>query len=350
MIPASMIASRGCLYRCTFCSVVKYEQLQTGRSHRSRSNDDLIAEIRMLHDRLGVSAVNFEDDNFILTSRRGIAKLHDLCDRLIALPFSVQFTFFCRADGVSLDLFSHLQEAGLSGVYLGIESVFPGDLEFFHKDSKLETNFEALGILRQLGYSTAVDADRRVMLGYITWHPLSSFEGLRATGRFVREWECPPKLLRRKLRLYSETEVLGDVIRLGLIDPGHPRGWVYRDRRLETVETSIDEHFLKVNGTRDKLRSVEKAAGSYDYSVDGLEDFKRIRVGLDDGLYAYFDDIIELAAATDDEKREERLAEFAADRDSLYERFLEHNGVTDLVRQGFEACGFPQKTVDLFRK
>ncbi|MCK9495588.1 MAG: cobalamin-dependent protein [Dehalococcoidia bacterium] len=349
-VPASVLASRGCYYRCTFCSVVQYERLQEGSIHRQRSNDDLIAELTHLHDRYGVTRVNFEDDNFIVKNKRGIEKLHDLADRLQALPFRLSFTFFCRADAVEEDLFRHLRDAGLDGLYFGMESVHDTDLEFFHKGTKATDNFEALDTLMRLGFSPAVDAERRIMLGYITWHPLTSFAGLRATGAFIRQYQAPPKLLRRQLRLYSATEVVGQVEALGLLAPETSGGWVFADRRIEGLDRVVDAFAATANETRDRLRTLEKAHAQQGHEVPYLEDIRDARIAIDDRLVQHFLDVVDLAEGAPMGGRSLEVRAYDEEARAAFERFVADRGLPDLIEQGYRACGFPTVAKDLYRK
>lgn len=349
-VPASILSSRGCFYRCTFCSVVKYERLQTGVNHRRRSNQNIIEEIRWLRQSYDVSEFNFEDDNFIIKNKRGVANIHDLCDRIIALDFPVSFTFFCRADVVEKELFEHLREAGLKGIYFGIESVYNGDLDFFHKGLSVEQMFNALDILGNVGFSPSVDADLRIMLGYITWHPLTTFASLKATSAFIRRYSAPPKLLRRKLRVYAGTEVIRDVERMGLLDPGHKDGWRFMDDRLEGFDAAIDAIFAKVNRVRDKLRTLEKAGRHHGYPI-ATDDFAKHRTVLDGFLRDSFDELVLTAESSRGSAVEAPAVQ--AKIQNAYARlgsYLEEHDLLTRISDGYRTCGFDSGAADLFRK
>jgi Radical SAM superfamily/B12 binding domain len=349
-VPASILASRGCFYRCTFCSVVSYERLQSGRNHRQRSNANLVEEIVRVHREHGVTAFNFEDDNFIVRNAAGVAKIHDLCDRLLALDFPVRFTFFCRADVVDEELFRHLKAAGLVGLYFGLESVYEGDLEFFHKGLSLRQMYEALDILRRVGYSPAVDAQLRLMLGYITWHPLSSFASLRASAEFVRSWAAPPKLLRRKLRVYAGTEVVDDVRRMGLLDGDHPDGWRYADARIDGLERVVNDLFARTNRHRDALRTLEKAAGTHGFDLD-VSAYTTHRRYLDRFLCDAFDRILDAAETTEGVAASSpEVSTVLAESYGTLDDYLRGHAVTERIADGYRHCGFDTGAVDLFRK
>ncbi len=349
-LPASLLASRGCFYRCTFCSVVQYERLQEGKHHRQRSNANIVAEIECLHQQHGVTAFNFEDDNFIVKSNAGREKIHDLCDRILALPFPVRFTLFCRADVVERELFAHLREAGLEGIYFGVESVYPGDLEFFHKGFFVDEVYRALDVLLDAGFSPRVGAERRIMFGYITWHPLTSFASLRATSRFVREYEAPPKLLRRKLRLYSATQAVADVARLGLLDPAHRDGWRFADRRIQGLDELVDSFAATVNRVRDRVRTLEKAHVQHGFALDGVSDFRRHRLELDGLIHTYFDAVLDAAEAAPEGATAATVDEVDARLREALDEHIETHSLNDAIAAAYAECGFRLETADLFRK
>lgn len=346
-VPASILASRGCFYRCTFCSVVKYERLQQGINHRQRSNENIIDEIVWLHDRYGVTTFNFEDDNFVVKNKAGFDKIHDLCDRIMRLPFKISFAFFCRADVVRDDLFRHLKEAGLSGLYFGIESVYQGDLEFFHKGLSVDQMFHALDTLEAVGFSVRVGADLRVMLGYITWHPLTSFASLRASSAFIRRYEAPPKLLRRKLRVYAGTEVIEDVARMGLLDGDHRDGWRFQNADIQGLDEVVDTLSTTVNKRRDMLRTLEKAGRSHGYNLN-ISEFTLHRRYLDRFLCDQFDRFVD--AAESGGVVSPAMDAARAQANTELDGYFARESLLEKIAEGYATCGFDISATDLFRK
>lgn len=71
---ANVISTRGCPYRCTFCTTSRMFA-----PYRQRSVDNVIEEIRM-YKRLGFKYMNFEDDNFTADKERA----KEICRRMIA--------------------------------------------------------------------------------------------------------------------------------------------------------------------------------------------------------------------------------------------------------------------------
>jgi len=86
-----------------------------------------------------------------------------------------------------------------------VESVHESDLQFFHKGLALSDIYRAIDTLISLGYSAEVGADLRLKIGFIPWHPLTTVQSLRDAVSFVKRYNMPPKLLRRRLLLESVT-------------------------------------------------------------------------------------------------------------------------------------------------
>lgn len=110
----SILASRGCSYRCIFCSANRIWKYQ-----RRRDPENIIAEIKFLTDRYGLGFVRFEDDD--LTMRREWAM------RLFRLLKDLRVHFDCltRVDKVDNELLREMAGAGCEVVYHGVESASP---------------------------------------------------------------------------------------------------------------------------------------------------------------------------------------------------------------------------------
>jgi anaerobic magnesium-protoporphyrin IX monomethyl ester cyclase len=107
----SILASRGCSYRCIFCSANRQWKYQ-----RRRSAENIIAEINFFIDRYGLGFVRFEDDD--LTMKREWAM--QLFTLLKGVP--VRFDCLTRIDKVDNGLLQVMAEAGCEGIYHGVES------------------------------------------------------------------------------------------------------------------------------------------------------------------------------------------------------------------------------------
>ncbi len=138
---ASMRTSVGCPNRCNFCVV---HHLANGK-YRQRSPEDTVAEIESLPEK----HIYFVDDEmFINTGRcRKIAQM--LLDRGI----EKKYVSWARADTICRhpELFRIWKKAGLSLLYVGLESMEAETLEGFNKGIAPDVNRRSVQILRELG-------------------------------------------------------------------------------------------------------------------------------------------------------------------------------------------------------
>ena len=129
-VAANVISTRGCPYRCTFCTTSRMFA-----PYRQRSVDNVIDEIRM-YKQMGFRYLNFEDDNFTADKERA----KDICRRMIAehLTFKESF-FFGRTDLANdAELLQLLHDAHLTRVLIGIESLNQNALDEIHKGQNIE--------------------------------------------------------------------------------------------------------------------------------------------------------------------------------------------------------------------
>jgi anaerobic magnesium-protoporphyrin IX monomethyl ester cyclase len=176
---AGLLSSRGCYARCTFCSVVSFYGIGAGPKYRARSTQNVVDEIAQLQKEFGVTKFFFHDANFIGPGRAGKDRAWRLADEIISRGLQINFSIQCRADDVEEELFSHLKEAGLRRVFIGIESGVQEALDRFKKGVTIAQNLEALEILKRLGLNMAV--------GFIMFDPDTKLEDIMDNIAFLRE-------------------------------------------------------------------------------------------------------------------------------------------------------------------
>jgi anaerobic magnesium-protoporphyrin IX monomethyl ester cyclase len=118
----SIVASRGCPYKCIFCSANKLWKYQ-----RRRSPKNILEEIKWIKNTFDVGFIRFEDDD--LTANREWAL------ELFALLKDEMIPFDCltRIDRVDHELLKAMRDAGCQGIYHGIESASPRLLKLLRK-------------------------------------------------------------------------------------------------------------------------------------------------------------------------------------------------------------------------
>lgn len=113
---ATMITSRGCPLRCTFCSV----HTIWGRNNRTRDAVRTVDEIELLYRDYGIREVHFEDDMLTLDQDR----LIDICDGIVERGLDIAWT---TPNGVYVNtlnerLLTAMKRSGCYQLALAIES------------------------------------------------------------------------------------------------------------------------------------------------------------------------------------------------------------------------------------
>jgi radical SAM superfamily enzyme YgiQ (UPF0313 family) len=123
--------SRGCTYDCSFCSIIEMR----GRNFHTYSFDRVIADIRDARDH-GARTIFLVDDNITLNVHRFEALCHAIIDAgLNKLDYFVQgMTSAIANHGETLAPL--MRQAGFRYVFLGIENILEGDLEFLRAAAK----------------------------------------------------------------------------------------------------------------------------------------------------------------------------------------------------------------------
>jgi len=114
---ASIMTSRGCPFHCTFCG----SHTVHGRKMRYNSNERVLEEIQILHERYGATLFIPEDDLFTVHKPR-IIKLLDAVRRLEIPDMEVQFPNALSVNTLDEDIIDALESVGMRIAVLAIES------------------------------------------------------------------------------------------------------------------------------------------------------------------------------------------------------------------------------------
>ncbi|WP_294540284.1 radical SAM protein [uncultured Rhodoblastus sp.] len=176
-----VLASRGCVRRCSFCSIHTFYRTAPGKVVRVRKPEKVVEEMLELRETHDVRVFLFQDDDFPLWGKKGRRWADDLMARLhsTGLARDTIFKISCRAEYVEDDLFGALSEAGLFLVYMGLESGVEGGLDVLFKQTSVEQNIRAVATLKRLGIAWNY--------GFMLFDPSSTFESIRGNAAFLRE-------------------------------------------------------------------------------------------------------------------------------------------------------------------
>ncbi len=146
---ASIISSRGCPAKCTFCSI----ELLWGKVPRYRSSKSILEEIEFLIKKYGVKEIHFEDDNLTSNKKRALEIFNGIIDR----KFNISWTVPSGLAIYSLDeeLLEKMAQSGCYSISLAVESGDQHVLDkLMHKPIKLNRAKPLADKARSLGMKT----------------------------------------------------------------------------------------------------------------------------------------------------------------------------------------------------
>lgn len=185
LLLASMLASRGCLHNCAFCSIRQFYGIPPGPLRRARSPEAVVDEMATLHARDGVRVFLFQDDDFAARTPRQRVWLRAFLDGLVRAGLvdadrpPIGWKISCRVDDLEPAILETMVHHGLLGVYLGVESGSEQGLKTLNKQVTVDQNRAAIALLkaRDIGMS----------MGFMLFDPSSTVETVRENIRFLRE-------------------------------------------------------------------------------------------------------------------------------------------------------------------
>jgi len=168
----TVMSTRGCPYRCEFCSNVVF-----GGSYRGRSPRNVVDEVEAVL-KLGYDRISFADDVFTMKKARVIQVCHEIQAR------GLNFNWEClgRVDAMDAATANAMKEAGCTRIFFGIESGNERMLKLMNKKITAEQARQAVTIAHQAGLQVGAffilcypgDTDETVLetLHYSTLLPL----------------------------------------------------------------------------------------------------------------------------------------------------------------------------------
>lgn len=196
----SVMFSRGCPFRCSYCA----SHMLWTRKPRSHSPSYIVKMVKHIHQKFGTTYFRFDDDTFTL--RRNLVL--EICQLIKQEQMPIKWHCDTRVDLVTHELLSEMKDAGLDTIAMGIES---GDAEIrkmMRKTSSLEATRKAFKIASEVGIKTR----GYFMIGF----PGETYEQASRTLDFLEEIQptfpcisiCIP---------YPGTEAFQIAVKMGVI-------------------------------------------------------------------------------------------------------------------------------------
>jgi len=141
----SIVTSRGCPYRCIYCSCNVI-----GKKFRYRSAESVVDEVKYWYGK-GYREFGLQEDNPTFIKER----MHEICDGIIKAGLDgavFQAGNGLRAEKVDEELLEHMYAAGFRRIAFGIESASDVVLKAMRKGLKVEQSDRAVRLACEKGF------------------------------------------------------------------------------------------------------------------------------------------------------------------------------------------------------
>ncbi|MCW4015249.1 MAG: B12-binding domain-containing radical SAM protein [Candidatus Bathyarchaeota archaeon] len=140
-----IMTSRGCPYRCIYCSKSVF-----GRKYRANSPEYIVNEIEYLIEKFNAKEITFYDDVFTLDAKR----IHKICDGLDAKGIDIPWTCETRVNLVTRELVERMKKSGCYLIAYGVESGNQTILNNLKKDIMIKQITQAFKMTHETGIQT----------------------------------------------------------------------------------------------------------------------------------------------------------------------------------------------------
>ncbi len=157
------------------------QDLDQLRQWRGRSVKNIVEEMLILHREYSIGNFYFSDANFFGPGKSGRERAITLAELILINDVNIHFGFECRVNDIEEYSLSRLVMAGLTNVFLGLESGDPESLKRLKKHTTVDENKKAIQLLRDYGIEPT--------FGFIMFEPHSTLESVRNNFEFLKEVE-----------------------------------------------------------------------------------------------------------------------------------------------------------------
>lgn len=199
----SIVSSRGCVYRCRFCSCRRFAR----SIWRPRSVQNTLEELHFLASE-GYKQFIFVDDSFTLNQKRVIK----LCRGM--RKEKIDMEWFCegRVDNCSYEMLREIAKAGCKIIYFGIESANQRILNYYNKQITPQQSKTAVKAAKKAGIDV-------IMGSFIVGAPDETSGEIQNTIEFAKQIPIDfPQF--NILGVYPGTDIWNEFEMKGLLNGG----------------------------------------------------------------------------------------------------------------------------------
>jgi len=204
-----IVTSRGCPFRCIFCSI----HTVWGRKWRARSANNVVDELEHLYKKYGIREFRFFDDNITWNKKRMI----EICDEIIKRKLDIRWD---TPNGVAIatlneEVLRKMKKAGYYRIVMGIESGSKETLRYMKKPVSLKHAKKIIKLCNKIGIWT--------WSTFVIGFPEETLEEIEKTINFAKKsglnfatfYVAQPYAGTDMYEIYNELGLLGGGIKSG---------------------------------------------------------------------------------------------------------------------------------------
>ena len=203
-VVTTVITSRGCPFKCSFCN-----RPHLGKIFRARSSVNVVDELEAC-TKLGIYEFLIYDDTFTVNKKRVI----DICDEIIRRKLNIGWDIRARVDTVNEEVIAHLKKAGCQGIHYGVEAGTEKILKILNKGITINQVKEVFNLTRKY--------EIPILAYFMIGSPKETLEDIYQTFKVMKDLN-PDYVHLTVLTPFPGTKIYFDGLRNGVIEKDYWR-------------------------------------------------------------------------------------------------------------------------------
>jgi len=224
----SVICSRGCNFKCNFCSTHDFWKKQ-----RIRSPKKIVDEIEMLVNDFGARELEFMDDTFNAT----IEHAKEVCQEIIDRRLKILWRTSARVYPIDEELVRLMKRAGCWMVCYGVENGNPEMMKKIGKAITPEKVIKAFNLTEKAGI--------RTLAYFIIGLPGETEQTVKETIALQKKIN-PDFLVYGKAMVFPGTQLYAKAVSLGIVKPVMPgEYYIVHNYVTKEMPEEVMDNYLK---------------------------------------------------------------------------------------------------------
>jgi radical SAM superfamily enzyme YgiQ (UPF0313 family) len=224
-VVTTILTSRGCPFKCSFC-----DRPHLGKVFRARSAMNVVDELEAC-TKMGINDFLFYDDTFCVNKKRVI----DICNEIIKRKLNIGWDIRTRIDTIDEDIIRHLKKANCQGIHYGIEAGTEKVLKVLAKGITIEQAKKIFDTTRKYNIP--------ILSYFMIGNPTENINDIETTFRIMK-YLNPDFVHLTILTPFPGTKIYFDGLQKGIIKKDYWRDFS-KNPKPNFIPPHWDEFFSK---------------------------------------------------------------------------------------------------------